>query len=187
MSASKAFLSGGGPKAVAFPKPGTSVTGTVLSQEVTQQTDVKTQKPAFWDDGNPKMQLVLHLQTDLREDADDDGVRRLFVPWGGLRKALMEALASLGVDEVSDGDRVTATYTHDLPKTNPAFNAPKAYAVQLVPGAGISGPTGTPLAVAEPVAENTIAIPPAPAGMPQDVWEGMGPDARAAILNISAK
>jgi hypothetical protein len=36
-----------------------TVEGTVLSIQMVQSTEMTTQKPTYWDDGNPKMQLCI--------------------------------------------------------------------------------------------------------------------------------
>ena len=68
-----AFLMGGGAKSAKFDREGDKVVGTILDMQVKQQTDIKTGAPRTWDNGDPMMQLVVTLQTDARDDEDDDG------------------------------------------------------------------------------------------------------------------
>jgi len=69
------FLMGQGAKSFPFDKVGDQVTGEIVDASKQQQTNMEDGKPAFWDDGNPKMMVVVTLQTDLKDDEDDDGKR----------------------------------------------------------------------------------------------------------------
>ena len=77
--AANKFLMGGGGKSASFKSSGDSVSGVIASMEERQQTDFDSGKPLEWDDGKPKMHLVVTLLTDESVDEDDDGVRRLYV------------------------------------------------------------------------------------------------------------
>lgn len=68
-------------------QPGASITGVVLDMKEVQQTNYDTKKLEFWDNGDPKMQYRVTLQTQLRDAADqyDDGKRDLYLD--GRRKA----------------------------------------------------------------------------------------------------
>lgn len=89
--------SGGGPRVAKFEDVGDVVRGKILKSELVQARD-DDNKPAFWDDGNKKMQVVVHLQTTLDEGEDDDGrpddgKRRVFIKWWGKQKqALLTAI-----------------------------------------------------------------------------------------------
>ena len=73
------FLMGGAGASAKFDYPGDTVAGTITAMRTEQQTDYKTGQPKFWDNGNKVEQLVIGLQTDLREDGDDDGIRNLYI------------------------------------------------------------------------------------------------------------
>lgn len=76
------LLMGGGGARSAFTKDtpvGTIVGGTIVSAESRQQTDYISGEPKTWDDGNPVMQVVVVVQTDLDEDGEDDGKRALYL------------------------------------------------------------------------------------------------------------
>lgn len=68
-------------------QPGASITGTILEMAEVQRTNYDTKKPEFWDNGDPKMQYRVTLQTSLRDPANqyDDGKRDLYLD--GRRKA----------------------------------------------------------------------------------------------------
>lgn len=78
-------LGGGGGSSFSFgpqgSQPGAHVTGTVIDMKEVQKTDFKTNQPEFWDNGDPKMQYRVTLQTDLRDPANpsDDGHRNVFL------------------------------------------------------------------------------------------------------------
>lgn len=182
---SKSFLSGGGPKALAFPTPGTTHTGLIESDPVeSQQIDPGTQLAKTWKDGNPMMQLVVTLSTTEHEDDDDDGIRRLFIK-GQMRKAFQNALTAAGADELLVGGQVTITYTHDGEKSNPAFSAPKQYVVQYSPPKSGTNGNGS-LAAASAVAATVSKVPEnLPAGMTPDIWATLTPEAQAALSALA--
>lgn len=68
-------------------QPGIFVVGKVLALAEVQSTDYHTGKPETWDNGDPKMQYRVTLQTDLRDPAipTDAGVREVYLD--GARKA----------------------------------------------------------------------------------------------------
>lgn len=116
-----AFLLGGGGQSATFDGVGESVTGTVESTEVRQQTDFQSGQPKTWDDGSPVMQLVVSLQTTLRDDADDDGVRKVYVKGSkkpgsqSLHDAVASAVRQSGAKGLEEGGTLTVTYTGDEP------------------------------------------------------------------------
>jgi len=73
-SAALDLLEGGG-KSAKFETVGDTTKGQVVSAESRQQTDYTSGEPLTWDDGNPRMQLVITLATDERDpdDPTDDG------------------------------------------------------------------------------------------------------------------
>jgi len=59
--------------------PGAHISGYVLDMKEVQATNFTTKELEFWDDGNPKMQYKVTLQTELREDQTDDGKRDVYL------------------------------------------------------------------------------------------------------------
>lgn len=114
LAAANALLSGSGAPAMKFekadPQTGDSVAGKILSAEPRHSTEFGTNKPLFWDDGTPRMEIVLTLQTEWRnfESCDrgnreeDDGQRRLFLR-GDLLKATKAALTKAKVQGLAIG------------------------------------------------------------------------------------
>ena len=100
-----AFLMGGGAKSAKFDNEGDKVVGTILDMQVKQQTDIKTGAPRTWDNGDPMMQLVVTLQTDARDDEDDDGQRTLYVK-GQMQRAVQDAVRKAGARGLAEGGRL---------------------------------------------------------------------------------
>lgn len=124
-----AFLAGGG-KTAKFESVGTSYEGTVASAEIRQATNFDTGAPDFWPDGNPKQQIVISLETAERENADDDGVRSVYIKgWGDQRKALQAASKAAGGSPAA-GDHFKVTYVGDGEKPQRGF-APKIYKYEI--------------------------------------------------------
>lgn len=124
-----AFLAGGG-KTAKFETIGTSYEGTVASAEIRQATNFDTGQPDFWPDGNPKQQIVISLETAERTDADDDGVRSVYIKgWGDQRKALQAASKAAG-GSPAPGDHFKVTYVGDGEKPQRGF-APKIYKYEI--------------------------------------------------------
>ncbi len=134
------FLSGGGAPSAKFPTPGTTVKGTVEEAAVSQQTDLDG-KPKFWDDGNPRQQLVVTLNTDERDSTidDDNGARRVFIK-GQMLTALKDALKKAGVKSIEVGGTLAVKYTEDGVPTKTGFNAPKLYVAQYKPPVSVITP-----------------------------------------------
>ena len=132
MSTLDSLLAGGG-KTAKFEKVGDSYTGVVQSAEVRQASNFDTGKPEFWDDGNPKQQIVVSIQTSERVDEEDDGVRAVYIKgWGDQKKALQRASKEAG-GSPAVGDTFTATYVGDGEKPQRGF-APKIYQYKIKKG-----------------------------------------------------
>lgn len=95
-----------------YSEPGDTVTGTITKVDVKQVTNYKTKEPEFFPSGDPKKQVILTLQTSLREDADDDGKRSVYIPlWGGKKAALADAMRAAGMKEASTALALGNTFT----------------------------------------------------------------------------
>jgi hypothetical protein len=128
------FLLGGGGKSAKFDAIGASITGTIASApEVKQQTSMETGQPLTWDNGDPRMQLVVTLQTSLREDEDDDGLRKLYVKGSkdpasqSLHAAVAGAVHAAGAKGLDVGGTLTVTYVADGVAKTRGYNPPKKY------------------------------------------------------------
>lgn len=116
------FLMGGGGAPAAFTADdatGTRRGGRITEQpQLRQQTDFDTGELLTWDDGNPRMQLIVTVATDQRDPAnpDDDGQRRFYVK-GNLQGAVKEAVKKSGAPGLEVGGSLFVTRTgRDEPK-----------------------------------------------------------------------
>lgn len=139
------FLFGGGARAFPFEKPGDSVEGEILSAKMRQQTSLEDGKPLYWDNGDPRMMLVVVLQTTLHDDEEDAGERSLYIRGGNFTvadgkgssslQALKDALRKAGVTELETGGWLKMTFSGMGAKRQgaKAFNAPKLYVAEYKP------------------------------------------------------
>ena len=131
-----AFLAGGAPKAFFTEDSGVgdSVTGVISADpQVTQQTDMNTREPLTWPDGRPKMQLLLDIQTEIRDGEDDTGVRRIYIKGKSLTEQCREALKAAGKKRFDVGGTVTVTFTrHEKLKSSDRFKS-KFWSVSYEP------------------------------------------------------
>lgn len=130
------LLTGGAPYCK-FETVGTVRKGTVVNMETAQQTDYDTGAPLVWEDGKPKLQVIVTLATDERDPdiPGDDGERRLFIK-GGMLSAFRAALRAVGAKGLNPGDLIAVQYTGDGTPSRRGLNPPKQYACQVKPGAG---------------------------------------------------
>ena len=164
-TSAESFLMGGGAASARFDQPGDTITGTISeAPEVRQQTDIATGEPVFWPSGDPKMQLVVTLQTTLRDEGDDDGKRRIYVKGKSLTEAIREAVKKTGARGLEVGGTLTVTYTGDGTATQRGFNPPKLYSATYG-RPDTTAQSGDFLGVA-PTAAPAQAIPVAPAAAP---------------------
>ena len=115
------LLMRGGVKTASFPdlRYGTTVAGPIIAEPaVTQQKDFDTDKPKFYDDGNPMLQVVVHVRTDQRDPAvsHDDGTRAIYVK-GQMLAAVREAIRAAGCDGIAKGGWLSVTYVRDEPNS----------------------------------------------------------------------
>lgn len=131
------FLFGGSGKAASFEEEGDMVVGLITDCKISQQTSMEDNTPLTWPDGSPRMQLVITLQTDARDGADDDGLRRVYAKGGryevmtgsgtSMKDAIGEAVKRAGCRTLDEGGRLTVAYTGTGKKTNRGYSAPKLF------------------------------------------------------------
>ncbi|WP_104087952.1 hypothetical protein [Arthrobacter sp. GMC3] len=130
---------GGGGGATAFTKDtpmGTTFRGPIIDATVQQIKDIRDQKPKVWDDGRPQQQIVIRIQTDLRNDAEDDGVRALYVKtWGVWKEALVTAQNNGRFDRLSEalapGNIFADTYYADKPAAGAGLSPTKLHRYEI--------------------------------------------------------
>ena len=114
--ANEFLLSGGVPPAK-FETIGINVAGKVIHAEVQQQREIVTGRPKFWEDGSKREQIVVQIETSLRdpEIPDDDGRRSLYMR-SNMLKALRVALKRAGA-RLEPGGELAVTYIGDGEQT----------------------------------------------------------------------
>lgn len=136
MTTEQLFASSGGGAKLFFNRDsvqGASITGTIVESQPVQARDYEDNKLRFWDDGSEVMQLSITLQTNLRENGDDDGKRRVFVSWWGSQKNnLLDAVHKAGAKFIADGGVLTVTFAGFGEQKDRKLNAPKLYEFKYV-------------------------------------------------------
>jgi len=134
--------------------PGTTYTGIITDVTMRQSRKYESTDLDTWDDGTPKMQVVVTLATDYRDQAqqDDDGTRMISINlWSGQKKALVAACKAAGVTEPQIGQRFTATHVSGIGNAK----APRVFEYALT-----AGPTGVAAVLdVEPAAAPAPAAP----------------------------
>lgn len=181
-------------------EPSTVVTGRILAVVVRQKTKYNSNPPELevFPSGDPKMEVVLTLDTDLTDPTleDDDGARRIYINWwGDKRKGLEAAVRTAGDNDLRVGGTFTARY-EGLGEKKPGISAPKLYTywydkpstLGLAPAAPTApaGPAVAPpvvRAVAPYVAPPAVPTPPA-AAVPPPPAAPAAPDLAAVAAQI---
>jgi hypothetical protein len=121
---------------------GDSVTGIVVSAAKEQQRDFDTSALLEWDNGEPRMESVVVLETDLRdpEMEHDDGKRALHLRGGNYEvaegtgvsgeKALLEAIQRSGM-RCEAGVKITAKITGMAKVTGRGRNPAKLWTIEM--------------------------------------------------------
>lgn len=133
---------------------GSTVTGTITSVSVMQATDFATGQPLTWDNGDPRQQAVITLQTSLRDHAEDTGERGIYIKlWGVQKNALAQAVRKAGKEKASEALTIGSTFTATLTGTKPSQKGSptKLYEYTIQPAA---------------VAQLDTAVPPQATPMP---------------------
>lgn len=128
------LLMGQGGRSAKFEKVGDVVVGTICRVETRQRTDMDTGQLMTWQDGNPRMQLVIQLLTEEQEDNDDDGIRNLYVPIpSAMQKAIADAVRRSGQHGIGEGGKLGVKYTSTAEPTRRGFNGQKLYTAKYEP------------------------------------------------------
>lgn len=118
------FASSGAP-ALKFPTIGTTHVGTIRHLEARQQRDFDKGEPLTWDDGSPRMELIITIDT-----GDGDG--RLFMK-GSMLGALRDEVRRQGLKRPEVGGKIAVKYSHDGEAKNPKLSPPKMYQIAYEP------------------------------------------------------
>ena len=130
------FLFAGGSKAFQFAEVNDICRGTIESAEVKQQTSIEGEL-LTWADGSPRKQLVITVQTTLRDSDDDDGLRTLYAKGGNyevasgsgtsMRNAIADAVKAAGATQINVGDEIAVCYSGVGKIKQRGQSAPKLY------------------------------------------------------------
>lgn len=198
------FLMGGAATSAKFEHVGDTVTGTIVTTEVRQQTDIQTGQPLVWDNGDPRMQLVVALQTDQRDDPDDDGIRMVYIKGSkargskSLHDAVRAAVEQAKTKGLEAGGTLTVSFIGEEPSKTKGFNPRKLWQATYTPpdtaaaASDFLGMTPEPVAKTPPPATTPASASASASGSPADTARqliGLGLDdtqiAAAVGLDIS--
>jgi len=110
--------------------------GRVKATKKVQQRAFKSREPEFWPNGDPKMQLVITLETDERDPSieGDDGIRNLYVKGKAMTEAVRDAVKESGYRGPSlVGGKLGIVYVGDGEAAEAGMNAPKVYRAKFEP------------------------------------------------------
>jgi hypothetical protein len=206
------LLMGGGIKSVNWKDNpvGYTVMGTITdTPKVEQMKKYQSDELDFWPSGDPKMQIVVTLQTDQRDPANphDDGKRRLHIP-PRMMHPVREAVQRVGAKGLEIGGRLAVRRTGGTGATGDPYQFAAEYAAPAVdPGSLLGGsqpapapatpaapmlaqpapaaapvtPAAQPLGLAQPA-----AVPPPPPGIDPAKWAELPEAQRLAVLAAMA-
>lgn len=128
-------------KSAKFANPGDEVHGTITDiSEPMQTTKFGSQEPDFWPSGDPKMQVKITLQTEQREDADDDGKRGLWVTVsgkpGGQLASIRDAVRASGANDIAVGGVLSMKFTGYDPESKNPHQPRKLFTAAYSPATG---------------------------------------------------
>src|SRR6187431_140976 len=113
---------GGGGKSWSPETIGDKISGVIRLVERRPQREFGTGKDLTWDDGRPRLLTYVELETDIKEDDDDDGVRALYAKGGknfeaaqgsgtSMEVAIAEAVRAAGEKAIEEGATLAVQYT----------------------------------------------------------------------------
>jgi len=140
---------GGGGKSFPFENIGDVAKGRIVNVERRQQTSFDGNEKLTWDDGSPRMLTYIEIQTDLREDDDDEGIRALYAKGGNfeaaegkgqaMEKAIVDAVKKAGCKSIDEGAELTVGFTGKAKPTTRGFQPAKLFVAQYkAPVASVS-------------------------------------------------
>jgi uncharacterized protein with beta-barrel porin domain len=128
------LLSGKSVPSISFKdaKVGDSFTGVITELETAQVRNYETGDPEFWEDGNPKLQIVVTLATEYGDGVEDDGERKVYL-FGQKLQAAKAAMKEANVTKLEKGFGFTITFAGEKPSSNKKYNNVKLYGITIVP------------------------------------------------------
>lgn len=197
--ANSILMGGGGAPTAKFEFPGTTIGGRIVGppkafqerdyNRVTKRSDGA---PKVFPSGDPIMGITVDVQTTglAKVDADDTGVRRVYIQGKRLKDAVRDGIRSAGAPGLEVGGELHVTYTGDGEPAGAGVSPPKLYSVRYVPtGAtaanavlGVNTATGeVPNEWNQPPTPATVAAPAPVVSTPA----GVDPAVAAALAALS--
>lgn len=128
------FLLSTGIPSFKFDTTGITAKGPIISLDMQQQRDFNTGIGMTWDNGDPKMQLRIVLETDQRDNDQDNGHRAIYVK-GQMQQAIRDAIKTAGAQKIEVGGILAVRYDSDGEPPKKGLNAPKQYRAKYEPPA----------------------------------------------------
>lgn len=188
---------------------GHTTVGTIVDQpKAIQMTKYQSTELDYWPSGDPKMQIVVTIQTDERDpaNAQDDGRRRLHIS-PRMMRPVREAVQRAGAPGLAIGGRIAVRWISGSGQGEgnarefAAEYAPPAVDPGSLLGGGNTAPASTPAtpptAAAQPAPAATAPAPtqasllaaatpaaaaPPPPGVDPAVWAALPDAQRQAVL-----
>ena len=123
---SNSVLMGSAGRSAQFKEHNDQTWGVIVHSEVRQQSKFETGELLFFDDGMPRMQVIITLQTEEHLDDDDDGLRKLYVR-GQMIKAVQAAVLKTGQRGIATGGKLLVRYMSDAEPKRKGMSGAKQY------------------------------------------------------------
>jgi hypothetical protein len=134
------LLGSNGSPVLKFPQGSAPIAykGTIVASQARQATDIKG-TPKTFDSGDPMLEVVVTLNTDLRDNGpEDDGQRRLIAGFE-MQKAIGQAMRDADVKELENGGLLAVEYYADQASDKPGYNPRKLYRAEYRPPTSTAG------------------------------------------------
>lgn len=128
-------MGGGGSPAFKFASVGDTLEGEIIDLEERQAVDVDSNEPLFWPNGNPKMEIVVTLETPYmagegispeKFNGEDDGKRRIWLR-SNLYTAVRDAVKEAGASSLDVGGVLKVRFDSLGERKKPTHNPPKLF------------------------------------------------------------
>lgn len=159
------LLMGGGTGSVKWEHIGQVIIGTIIDEpKVEQIRKHESTELDFWPSGDPKMQIIVTIQTDTRDPSnpEDDGKRRLHIP-PRMMTPLRESVRKSGAKGISVGGRIAVQWASGTGVG--AGNAREFATDYAAPAIDPGSLLGAPAAVAPPLLAAPVAAAPVAAAV----------------------
>ena len=132
---------GGGGKSWSGAEIGDKIEGRIRLAERRQQTAFNSSERLTWDDGSPRMLTYLEIETSLRDDDDDEGVRAFYAKGGrnyepaqgtgtSAEVAIAEAVKAAGATAIEEGGTIAIMLSGFAKPTTRGYQPANLYRCQ---------------------------------------------------------